>query len=61
MRVNCICPEFVDTNMVQEVLQFLGEDAREGLIRYIGRIHVSTTQVLDRALSWYNISHTTVS
>lgn len=47
--------------MVQEVLQFLGEDAREGLIRYIGRIHVSTTQVLDRALSWYNISHTTVS
>lgn len=40
VRVNCICPEFVDTSLVRDGLAFLDEQSKNfvldtGLLRYI--------------------------
>ena len=33
VRVNCICPEFVDTQLVNESLGFLDEESKEFILK----------------------------
>ena len=42
VRVNCICPEFVDTSLVKDGLSFLDEESKKfvlktGLLRYTSK------------------------